>query len=112
MPMMVVSFMSALTHSTGMPYRRLHPVKWQALQYLSLLVDSLSTMPSGYVERHAWSVELLSIQANRPKRAQSGARAQTFGAALDKLEQLWRASETCRRNKPCWGRRMTRSAPT
>ncbi len=50
-------------------------------------------MPSEYVHRQAWGVELRSIRANRPKRAQTGARAQTFGAALEQAEQLWRASE-------------------
>jgi hypothetical protein len=51
-------------------------------------------MPSEYVEHHAWGVELRSIRANRTKLAQTGARARTFGAALEQAEQLWRASET------------------
>lgn len=50
-------------------------------------------MPSEYVEQRAWGVELRSIRANRPKFARSGARAQTFGAAFEQAEQLWRASE-------------------
>jgi hypothetical protein len=50
-------------------------------------------MSGDFIERHAWGVDLRAIRADRPKLARTGARAQTFGAALEQAEQLWLASE-------------------